>query len=223
MTSLLERAITFLAPDACIICSNTHNIICINCQLNIPRLELPFCVICTRPAVNWRICDECDRNLAYVWPAALYENDVATLIQKMKYQRARTATQACAGLLDKRLPPLCSWTVTAAPTAPQRVRRRGFDQAVLIAKTFAQHRQLDYKPLLRRLTSSRQVGATRNVRQQQASAMFYATKKAEAVQNVLIIDDVCTTGATLQAAAAALRAAGVAGVIGAAVVAYKNK
>ncbi len=80
---------------------------------------------------------------------------------------------------------------------------RGYDQAALIASAFAARRRLTYRPILIRMTAQRQVGASAQERRAQTQNAFRLGCKPPA-QKLLLIDDVMTTGSTLQSAAAAI-------------------
>jgi ComF family protein len=99
--------------------------------------------------------------------------------------------------------------VVHIPTATSRVRERGYDQAQLIAKACARHAKLRYISLLMRLGQERQVGVRRSQRLRQLEAAF-RVKRPELVQgaHIILVDDVVTTGATLEAAAKVFKAAG---------------
>lgn len=96
--------------------------------------------------------------------------------------------------------------VTWAPTGRTRQRQRGFDQAELLARAVARRWGVPARGLLRRLPGPAQSG--RSAAERRAGPAFTAVGSVPAT--VLVIDDVATTGATLQAAAQALRAAGAA-------------
>jgi ComF family protein len=100
--------------------------------------------------------------------------------------------------------------VSHVPTVHSRIRLRGYDQAQLIAKLVAKKQRLTYADVLRRTKSTRQVGSTRSKRFQQLHGAFAAHKPRRLVgTHILLIDDVLTTGATLESAAETLRLAGV--------------
>jgi len=121
---------------------------------------------------------------------------------KNRDERARVTRWAdeLAGLV----PPIEGLVVTWAPTGARRRRHRGFDQAELLARAVGRRRGLPVRGLLRRLPGAAQAGRTASERR--AGPVFVARGACRAP--VLLIDDVATTGATLSAAATALRAAG---------------
>ena len=93
------------------------------------------------------------------------------------------------------------------PTATSRVRQRGYDQAALIAKAYAKAVHREYLPCLARLGQQHQRGAKRQARLEQLHQAYRATRSVKGA-NVLLVDDVATTGASLQAAAQLLYQAG---------------
>jgi ComF family protein len=99
--------------------------------------------------------------------------------------------------------------IVHVPTASSRVRRRGYDQARLLARAISKHTGLPHRPLLTRMGQHHQVGARREQRVTQlASAFRVSNPKPVDGNHIILIDDVLTTGATLEAAARALKAAG---------------
>ena len=102
-----------------------------------------------------------------------------------------------------------NYLVVPVPTATSRMRARSFDHAELLAKHFAQSLKIEHSKVLARLGHSRQLGAKRSVRLTQQLGNYYAlSPKTIKGRNVLLVDDVLTTGATLRAATKVLRAAG---------------
>lgn len=103
--------------------------------------------------------------------------------------------------------------IVPAPTATNRVRMRGYDQSALLACNLASRIGALYDPLLCRIGSQKQIGANRAQRQAQLQGAFYTKPQYRSHHDVqgahiILVDDVVTTGATLEAAAEALRAAG---------------
>lgn len=212
MTSLIEKIITVIAPHRCVCCGNFDNFVCASCLATDAVFEESVCVMCAKPTTQWRICQACSRTapLLFVRPYATYSGVVETAIKAFKYGHVRSLAEPLAGALVGALPYLSpEWVVVPVPTAPARVRQRGYDQSVLLAKAIARECRLTYAPLLRRAHDARQVGSDRSTRLRQAQALFAAKKSAATTSRVLLIDDVCTTGSTLAVAAKVLRKAGV--------------
>lgn len=225
MTSILERAIAIIAPHRCFVCSNYNNILCDSCIHELPRLETPCCVLCGDTQVSWQICSVCrkDTSLAGVWVASEYEDVVKKAIRAYKFEHARAARKPLASLLVQALPHLDdTWVISTIPTVSQHVRARSFDHARLLAQEVAQQKGLLFKDTLLRKQNVQQVGENRAQRFAQAQNMFELSPGVHVKGiRVLIVDDVCTTGATLSAAAAMLTQAGASEVWGA-VVAWKR-
>jgi predicted amidophosphoribosyltransferase len=127
------------------------------------------------------------------------------LVARLKYRNAR----ASVGYLARGMAALVVRgevdVVTWAPTTPARLRARGFDQARLLARGVARRLALPCRPLLRRLPGPGQTG--RDAAARYAGPEF-APRRSLRGARVLLVDDVVTTGATVSAAARALRSAG---------------
>jgi predicted amidophosphoribosyltransferase len=128
----------------------------------------------------------------------------------MKFSRKRATADVIADFMVEAIPHLPEEAViTHIPTAPSRIRLRGYDQAQLIAQAIAKHVGRGYRPLLRRISNVRQVGATRATRLQQLERAFLADRRyADKNTPIVLVDDVTTTGGTLISATKELRRAG---------------
>lgn len=130
----------------------------------------------------------------------------------LKYRKRRTLARHLARLMVRRLDldrrgARSVDVVTWAPTSRARVVQRGFDQAELLARAVARELGVPCRRLLYRAHGPAQTGRRRAER---LDAPRFRSRTAVRPYRVLLVDDVVTTGATLTAAAAALRAAGVA-------------
>jgi ComF family protein len=99
--------------------------------------------------------------------------------------------------------------LTYVPTATSRRRERGYDQAEVITRRLARRNHLPYRRLLARLGQAHQVGSKRSDRIAHVRDAFRPVHEAKTKgAHIVLIDDVCTTGASLEAAARTLKRAG---------------
>src|SRR4051812_39574321 len=152
--------------------------------------------------------------LAGVIALFAYESAGRRIVVNLKFRNHRRLVTQLAEALAS-LAPVGVDVVTWAPTSADRRRRRGFDQAQLLARAVARALQRPCRPLLRRGPGGPQTG--RSQAERCAGPRFDAAPVHGST--VLVVDDVVTTGATLGAAARALTDAGAAMVLGAALAA----
>jgi predicted amidophosphoribosyltransferase len=99
--------------------------------------------------------------------------------------------------------------VTWIPTTGVRRRRRGFDQAGLLARAVARRWSIPSRSLLRRVDGPAQTGRSLVDRREGVAVVARASAATYRGRPVILVDDVVTTGATLRSGAAALRLAGI--------------
>ena len=133
-----------------------------------------------------------------------YEGVGRELVARLKYRNARAVigplAAAMAGLVDAAAVDAVTW----APTSTARWRRRGFDQAELLARAVARRLRRPCRPFLTRQPGPAQTGRARSARV--TGPVFVAIGRVP--RRVLVVDDVITTGGTVVASARALRDAG---------------
>ena len=170
------------------------------------------CYRCQRIGRDSATCALCRHQtvLKHVWVATAYDDAAKQLLHVYKFERAQAAAAIIGDAMMDRLPYLPPETlIVPVPTASVRIRQRGYDHAALLAKRIAAQKGLCWLPGAVRLTQARQVGASRQQRHDQLKEAFMIAKP-RLIQgaSVLLVDDVLTTGATLETLAKALKQAG---------------
>lgn len=157
-------------------------------------------------------CNEGDFSFAFAKAAVSYDEVAKTLIHRLKYN----AYQALADYFAKKMtdalerhPEFEDYDlVTAVPLHRVRKRERGFNQSELIARSFAKYSGKDYADLLKRKRYTRsQTELDVTQRRKNVSGAF-TSKKAADGRNIIVIDDVFTTGHTINESTLALLEAG---------------
>lgn len=215
------RLLDLVLPPRCGGCRVVGSWLCARCRSKIRRLEEPLCRRCGAEVESAR--KECGcrarlKALSRLRSAAAYEGPLEKAVHRFKYQGWRRLAEPLALLISERiaLEGLAANWALAVPLHPSRLRQRGFNQAELLADAVRGRLALD-KPrgeLVRTRPTPPQVGHDRRWRAENVRDAFEWRGPPLEARSILVIDDVATTGATLEACAAALRRGGSGPVIG---------
>ena len=212
--SVSRDVFEFILPQRCPGCgepASAETLLCARCTARLPRLDGALCARCLR---DDQPPDACRRHPGHAVHAAfVYDERVALLVHALKFAARPRLARACAPAMAAALPhPLCRPDlVTAVPLHPVRLRERGYDQAACLGEALADVIGAPYVPevLIRtRATAAQSALKGRERRRNVAGAFRVARPGWVSGRQVLLVDDVLTTGATLDEALAALRAAG---------------
>jgi len=175
------------------------------------------------------LCAACRQELpafAHASSYGAYLDELRELIHLLKYQQVRSAAGVLGRLLAQAAEPLFSADdglaaaesvlVLPVPLHAGKFRERGFNQAELIAqaalrelgRNSGRNLEFDTTVLFRRRATESQVGMSREQRRENIRGAFTVSREHVAGREVLLIDDVMTTGATVSECARVLRAAG---------------
>lgn len=213
----LSRSIqSLLFPPSCVGCDAVGAFLCPRCAQRVLPLDGTICGRCGRtqpkPTEQCVNCADEDRftlNLARA--AALHRSPLREAIHAFKYEQRTELAETLAGYLVAAysLPP---WRqagqeidlVVPVPLHPDRLRERGFNQSALLAQVFCRRTGLTLGPdgLERMRDTPHQVGLDAAERRRNVDAAFHASPIVSN-RRILLIDDVYTTGATLNACATA--------------------
>lgn len=214
-----------LFPKTCLGCKKFGSYFCVNCIQEIKQTEL-VCPFCERASLGGVVHSVCKRKFGLdgLWSLGIYEGSLRTAIQKLKY---KWVSEIAKELIDitieywaKNSPILLdkikkdqgkSWIITAVPLHPYRQRWRGFNQSELLAKLLAQKLGLRYENTLKRVrNTTSQMKLLSHERKQNIKNAFTLTHNSSPItHNLLLIDDVWTTGSTLKECCYVLKRGGV--------------
>lgn len=209
---VLDQLIGLLAPHRCLGCGHAGTVLCRDCQAHYMSAPPSRCYRCHAQTEAWRVCSKCRRTtpLQRVIIAVEYDELTKRLLHVYKFERTIAASLPIAELMSA-----TSFeefdVIIPVTTAPARIRTRGYDHTLLVARAIAKTHHKLLIPALRRSTNSRQVGATKAQRIAQAAKTYSlhpARRSTLKGRNVMVVDDMVTTGATLEAVARLLKDAG---------------
>jgi ComF family protein len=206
----LDDLLGLLFPSRCAGCGRPGPAWCAACEGRAEILAGPLCPGCGQPGHRSAGCRH-----AFPFPVrsyARYRGPIARALLHLKYRPNR----ALAEVMGRWLATLVrreAWQPTLilpVPLAPDRLRRRGYNQAALIAQSLASHLDLPCsEAALTRIRETRsQVGLDGTARRSNVAGAFQAHAETLGGSRVCIVDDLCTTGATLAACGQACAQAG---------------
>lgn len=192
---------------------------CRTCTESLPGSSVPRCAVCAEQLASAEVCGRCLRRppaYAAVHAVASYAFPIDSVIQRMKYGPDLTLAAPLAALLVQRVQYLPRpELVIGMPLSAQRLRERGFNQANEIAHRVAHALRLPYLPDACRRERHATPQAALPLAQRAANVRnAFSAGAAVAGRSVAVVDDVLTTGASLDELAGVLRRAGARDVVG---------
>lgn len=212
--SALAELLAVIAPPACLACRAplawAGAPVCAGCLRALPWLRGVRCPRCGLPRHRDGTCPAARAAFERAWSPLAHEGVARDLVAALKFRGALPVARIMAAHLAANLPPdlrAGAGTLVAVPAHPGRRRRRGYDPAGLLAGELAARTGLPLSDCLRRRgRGARQVGAGRAQRRRAGRIEVVLSQAPPAA--AVLVDDVHTTGATLEACARALRAGG---------------
>ena len=204
-----------LFPEICVNCGKSGGYICRECGVQIEPREA-ICPMCEKLSIDGDVHGRCrkaqgvDRLVAPV----RYRGAVQKLLKKVKYKSAWKMIEELVdywwkegggelnGLGEE-------WVVTAVPMHDKRKRARGFNQAEVMAVMLSRKMGAKYEKLLVRVRSTKaQYGLSKKERGENVRGAFEVGEDVKG-RNVLVVDDVWTTGSTIRECGKVLKRSGV--------------
>lgn len=221
---VIQHMLDLLYPPRCAGCQRSGHVLCPSCLAQIPSLPRG-CQRCSGPLAAGSICASCQSfplRFSGLRAVSVYQEPLRSYIHALKYDGNTRLAQPLGSLLASayHASGLHADALVPVPLHSERYKQRGYNHAALLARVCASQVgvPLVAQILVRHRATLSQVGLQHWERQQNVQGAFSCSPAYTAGQlrgrTLLLIDDVSTTAATLEACAAPLFAAGVAAVFG---------
>lgn len=226
----LGRLLDLVYPPRCECCGDSLRLgrcLCPGCSGALPRVEEPFCQRCGEPfegeiegPFDCPNCGKLKFCFEFARPALKWDEETRELIHRLKYNReihlaGELGRLAAGALEDPRFDTALAekWPLVPVPLHRRRLLHRHFNQSAEIARAVGKQSGLPVVAALRRIRSTdTQTRLSRKERLRNLTGAFalsaHGRKWLSRVNGVIVVDDVLTTGSTVEACAATLKAAG---------------
>ena len=224
---VLDRLLALLFPPRCASCRTfipvtSHTPLCSECASEISVLSGPKCSHCGRPFETPsgpdHVCSSCiERQMPYQKACSIFvfEKSVRRLIHRYKYSGDLYALNCLVEITRSNLhvcfQEACSifnGLILPVPVHKGRLRKRGFNQSLGLASEIFPSCNVKSGVLVKTRATPSQTGLTKKQRKKNVKGAFFCRDLSSHEKDVLIFDDVLTTGATVHAAAEAVKKAG---------------
>jgi ComF family protein len=216
LVKLKGAALDLLFPQWCIGCGAEGDLLCRSCRLSLPAIVPPICPKCGKPQPGGILCSGC-----VAWPADIdgfrspycFEGTIRQAVHQLKYKNLKALAKPLAVLVYNywQNNPFPGEVLVPVPLHPKRLKERGYNQAALLAGELG---KLSGLPVvdncLTRDQFSLPQARTSSVieRRKNVARSFSCLNTHLKNKHIILIDDVATSGATLNACAAALKSSG---------------
>jgi len=209
-------------PKRCVGCGREGAYICSSCRRTIRRILPPICPHCGRPQPGGILCPSCVNQQAGadgIRSPFRFEGVIREAVHQFKYRNLRDLSGLLGGMLHDYLRryPIPADVIVPVPLHPKRLRERGYNQSELLAKELGRLASLPVvENCLSRTKYTSQQATSNSVqdRYRNVAGVFDCQNNSLINKNVVLIDDVATSGATINACARSLKIAGTASVWG---------
>ena len=212
-----REALRIVLPSWCVACGKELEwdarvaSCCRACWNALPKITMAKCVSCALPLPTNSVCIECMENpLPVDWCEAwgTYRDSLEKVLHALKFEKHDFLDDTLAGLLEETLRDRDFDVILGVPMSAAKERRRGYNQAELLARALGRRIDVPCDMLLtRRREKAAQSLLPKHARAANVRGAFQASPNSKG-KSILIVDDICTTGETLRACANALVRAG---------------
>ncbi|MCL2656604.1 MAG: ComF family protein [Betaproteobacteria bacterium] len=203
-----------LLPQTCFVCGAGagSRFVCLRCIDELPAAPFPACPVCGEASPRAEVCGRCLRRTPgydATRAAFAYEFPLREIVHAFKFDARFAAGRFLAEALVAAGEGLSADCIVPVPLHPGRLRKRGFNQAVLLARPLAAVMKvpLYLNAVTKDYEAPPQAGLTLDERRRNLRGAFRAVRRFDGLR-VVVVDDVMTSGTTLDELAKALKSAG---------------
>jgi ComF family protein len=211
------QAVDLFIPPFCCHCGRLGFEICPQCFSSIELVnQSAYCGICGQINHQEGICQSEGLFFERIYSFGFYTGALKSIIQKLKFHRgvglSRYLVPSICGLIRRYLPDVDA--VVSLPLGARRQLSRGYNQSAVFSKPVAHTLGIPFLPeaVKRIRETASQVGLSARERKLNIRDAFFAEERLAANRHFLLMDDITTTGSTINECAKALKSAGAASV-----------
>ena len=215
---MIKHLLHALLPERCVCCGKVVPLgisVCEKCDKSLPRISVKICHGCCRP-INECECAKMKRRFNGLSAPFRYEGNAKRLVRKIKYEIEPTACEYAAENMVRSLftmfPNERFDVICFVPMSFKEENKRGANPTETLAKLISERTAVDFENLLTQTREKQlQHELPASQRRENVAGLYKCNRKLKD-ENVLIVDDICTTGATLNECATVLLQNGANGV-----------
>lgn len=216
LKQLQSEVIDLFFPRSCLGCGKVGGFFCTGCSQKLPRLLPPICQRCGKPESSGTYCRECwgtQNQMHAIRSVFVFEGIIRKAVHEFKYRSLRSLAtpfaQYMADYFSEHM--LMADVLLPVPAHENRLKRRGYNQSELLAVQISAMVSVPVRgDFIRRVRDNKPQARTTSAEERRGNMQNAFTCISDEVsgKDVMIIDDVCTSGATLEACAAVLKLKG---------------
>jgi len=217
LSDTLKSGLDFILPPNCLICNKEINtgLMCNNCLDYIPEVKPPLCRFCGRPIKKRNPCRFCKKKIYIDYGRAfmLFIPPYDKIIHHLKYRKKTKLAvflgRAMASIIKSDYFLKDADTIVPVPLFWWKNLRRGYNQAALLSEIISQECNIKMNDILKRIKNTKSQTKLKEQKRRKNVLNAFALK-SNTIENktIILIDDVMTTGATINECARVLKNAG---------------
>lgn len=208
----LQFILDLIFPKLCFGCGKPGNYVCSSCEKLITFTRIPLCPICEKPSPRGTTHQKCLTKLSIngMYVLGDYRGILRKLIHELKYKNVYTVSETLIDYILKYQDFFFTGFdfITAVPLYKNRLKERGYNQAEILATILKSRIHKPYKNLLERIHPTLPQMSIKDQKKRKINvkgAFSLIEKNIVVGKNILLVDDVATTGATIFEAAKVLK------------------